>query len=169
MGIAPTPGYPQPGVPMMPAPTSGRFAGFWIRFVAYLIDSVIVGGVAFGIIKVTGAITVTCPADTVDLTTSCPGGVTTVSPLLWVVLIAGILYNPVLWGIGGTIGQRVLGLRVADANTGAAIGIGHGFLRLVGYIVASIPIYLGLIWVAFDSRKQGWHDKIASSVVIRNG
>ncbi len=36
-----------------------------------------------------------------------------------------------------------------------------------GYIISAIPLLLGFIWAAFDARKQGWHDKIASTVVIR--
>jgi len=43
----------------------------------------------------------------------------------------------------------------------------RGLLRYVGFIIAAIPLLIGLIWAAFDSRKQGWHDKIAGTVVIR--
>jgi len=39
--------------------------------------------------------------------------------------------------------------------------------RYFGYFLASIPLGLGLLWVAFDKRKQGWHDKLAGTVVIR--
>jgi uncharacterized RDD family membrane protein YckC len=43
----------------------------------------------------------------------------------------------------------------------------RGLLRYVGFIIAALPLLIGLIWAAFDARKQGWHDKIASTVVIR--
>ena len=124
------------------------------------------GGVGFGIIRGTGAITVTCPADTTDLSTTCPGGVTTVSPLVWVVTAVLLLYYPVLWGLGGSLGHRILGMRVVDANTGKLIGIPRGILRLIGYLIAEIPFGLGLFWAGWDPRKQGWHDKIAGSVVV---
>jgi uncharacterized RDD family membrane protein YckC len=40
--------------------------------------------------------------------------------------------------------------------------------RYVGYIISTIPLCLGFLWVGFDSKKQGWHDKIAGTVVVRN-
>jgi len=40
-------------------------------------------------------------------------------------------------------------------------------MRYLGYIVSVIPCYIGLIWAAFDPKKQGWHDKIANSVVVQ--
>jgi uncharacterized RDD family membrane protein YckC len=41
------------------------------------------------------------------------------------------------------------------------------FLRWVGYIISAAGICLGFIWIIFDRKKQGWHDKIAGTVVIR--
>ena len=40
-------------------------------------------------------------------------------------------------------------------------------MRYLGYYVSIIPLFLGLIAVAFDPRKQGWHDKLAGTVVVR--
>ena len=157
------PPAPPPSFGVAPGP---RYRGFWIRFLARVIDGVIVGGLAVAVIKGAGAITVTCPADTTVLSTSCPGGVTTVSPILWVVVAIAILYYPVMWGLGGSLGHRILGMRVVDAKTGKFIGIPRGFLRGLGYIIADIPIGLGLFWAGWDARKQGWHDKIAGTVVV---
>jgi uncharacterized RDD family membrane protein YckC len=53
---------------------------------------------------------------------------------------------------------------VADGNK---IDVVRGLLRYVGIILSIIPLFLGLIWAAFDPRKQGWHDKMAQTVVIR--
>ena len=61
----------------------------------------------------------------------------------------------------------MLGLHVVDAATGRNIGVGRAIGRFVGYIISAVPLYIGLIWVAFDPRKQGWHDKIASTFVVR--
>ena len=44
---------------------------------------------------------------------------------------------------------------------------GLAFLRWVGYILSGIFLYLGFLWIAWDGRKQGWHDKIAGTVVVR--
>ena len=69
---------------------------------------------------------------------------------------------------GATPGKMAISARIVDANTGAALTLGQSLLRYLGYFVSTIPLCLGLIWVAFDPRKQGWHDKIASTVVVRN-
>lgn len=69
---------------------------------------------------------------------------------------------------GQTIGKRILGMKVVR-TTGEPMGTGVAFLRWVGYIVSSLFFYLGFLWIALDSRKQGWHDKIAGTFVIRVG
>ena len=56
-------------------------------------------------------------------------------------------------------------LQVVSAD-GTPISFGIAFLRAVGYLVSGALFNLGFIWVAFDKRKQGWHDKIAGTVVI---
>lgn len=78
------------------------------------------------------------------------------------------LYSLFFWlRFGGTPAKLLLGLRVADAQSGGKISLRQGILRYLGYFVAMIPLFLGLIWVAFDKRKQGWHDKIGGTVVVR--
>jgi len=57
-------------------------------------------------------------------------------------------------------------MRVVDANTGKSIGFVRGIVRGIGYIIASIPVGLGLFWAGWDPRKQEWHDKIAGTVVV---
>ncbi len=165
----PSPGYAPPYMPpSMAAPAASAYAGFWIRFVAYIIDWIIVGAVTFGLIKGTGVITVLCPAGVTNASDpSC--GSAQIAPLFYVILLVPILYYLLLWAYGGTLGQRLLGMRVVSAATGGNLGIARSLLRYVGLIIATIPIYLGLIWVGFDPRKQGWHDKIAGSFVVRGG
>ena len=59
----------------------------------------------------------------------------------------------------------LLGLQVVSTE-GGNISYGVAFLRSVGYLVSSFVFCLGFIWIGFDSKKQGWHDKIAGTVVI---
>ena len=66
-----------------------------------------------------------------------------------------------------TPGKMVFSARVVDARTGATLTLSQSIIRYVGYFVSTIPFGLGLVWVAFDAKKQGWHDKIAGTVVIR--
>ncbi len=66
-----------------------------------------------------------------------------------------------------TPGKMVLKLRIVDANTGGKPSNGQLVVRYLGYYVSTIPFLLGLIWVGIDKRKQGWHDKLANTVVVR--
>lgn len=66
-----------------------------------------------------------------------------------------------------TPGKMAINARIVDASTGAAPRLGQLIIRYLGYFVSTIPFCLGLIWVAFDPRKQGWHDKMAGTVVVR--
>ena len=50
--------------------------------------------------------------------------------------------------------------------SGEPIGAGTAFLRWVGYLVSGLFFCLGFIWIIFDRKKQGWHDKIAETVVL---
>ena len=73
-----------------------------------------------------------------------------------------------LWHkLRATPGKMLIGAEVVDADTGEAITVGQSVIRYLGYFVSSLPLGLGLVWVAFDPRKQGWHDKMANTVVVR--
>ena len=58
-------------------------------------------------------------------------------------------------------------LKVVDKDTLEALSMGQAVGRYFAYLLAMLPIFLGFIWIAFDDKKQGWHDKLAGSVVIR--
>ncbi len=67
----------------------------------------------------------------------------------------------------GTPGKLMLHLRIVDAGTGGEPGLRQWCLRYVGYILSTLPLLLGFLWAAWDPRRQGWHDKLAGTVVIR--
>jgi len=66
-----------------------------------------------------------------------------------------------------TPGKMATKLTIVDAKTGKKPTLVQFLLRYIGYFLSSIFL-LGFIWIAFDKRKQGWHDKIAGTVVIRD-
>ena len=66
-----------------------------------------------------------------------------------------------------TPGKMAIGAQIVDAQTLGAPTLGQLLIRYLGYFVAAIPLGLGLVWVAFDRRKQGWHDKLAGTIVVR--
>jgi uncharacterized RDD family membrane protein YckC len=67
-----------------------------------------------------------------------------------------------------TPGKMALRLTIVDANTGGKPSTGQFIGRYLGYYVSILPLCLGLIWVGIDKRKQGFHDKLAGTVVIRS-
>jgi uncharacterized RDD family membrane protein YckC len=66
----------------------------------------------------------------------------------------------------GTPGKMLLDCEIVDARTGEQIDFKQIILRYLGYIVSALPFGLGFLWIMLDKRKQGWHDKIAGTVVI---
>jgi uncharacterized RDD family membrane protein YckC len=67
-----------------------------------------------------------------------------------------------------TPGKMAISARVVDASTGNTLSVGQSVGRYLAYFVSILPLGIGLLWVAFDSRKQGWHDKLAGTVVVRS-
>jgi uncharacterized RDD family membrane protein YckC len=152
-GYMPPP--PQPGAYMPAAAPAGSYGGFWIRVVAYIIDFIILGVIS-SIIDAIFHVNPTNP-------TGGGGG-----PAGFINLVIDIAYFAGQWTyFGATLGQRIFKLRVVDANTGQPIGIGKALLRWVGLFVSFLVCFVGVIWVAFDSRKQGWMDKIAGTLVVQ--
>jgi uncharacterized RDD family membrane protein YckC len=150
-----------------------KFAGFWRRFVAYTIDNIIINIIFFILtIIITaafifGSLSGNSRSWITDLTD--PARITSMALLVGAVyIVLSIAYFTYFHGINGrTPGKMLLGLQVLAVD-GKPINFGTAFLRAVGYLVSSLlfTIPLGFIWVAFDKRKQGWHDKIAGTVVI---
>jgi len=66
----------------------------------------------------------------------------------------------------GTPGKLLLGCQVVDARSGGPLRTGQALLRYLAYFVSALPLGLGFLWIAFDKRKQGFHDKIAKTVVV---
>jgi uncharacterized RDD family membrane protein YckC len=66
-----------------------------------------------------------------------------------------------------TPGKMVIRAKIVDAKTGGAPSLSQYVIRYLGYYLSMIPLFLGFLWVAFDPKKQGWHDKLAGTVVVR--
>ena len=179
---APPPVLPKPG----PAPGI-EYAGFWIRTAAYLIDSLPFLAVAF-IFFVGPMMNATFEALR-DIPLP-PPGVSIYSPeyQAWNLLVTErmnqamggiypavallqlfpIVYFVGFWTwLGRTPGMMLFGLWVARETDGTKPGLGRSFLRYVGYWIVWITLFIGFIWVGLDGRKQGWHDKIAGTLVVR--
>lgn len=67
-----------------------------------------------------------------------------------------------------TPGKMAIGARIVDAKTGGKPSTGQLIGRYLAYYVSILPLLLGLIWVGIDPRKQGFHDKLAGTLVVRS-
>lgn len=147
-----------------------KYAGFWRRFVAYTVDNIIINIIFFVLSVIIlaafilGSMSGNNNAWIADL--NDPARITSIALLATAFyIVMSIAYFTYFHGIKGrTPGKMLLGLQVLSAD-GIPITFGTAFLRSVGYLLSSI-LYTGFIWAAFDKKKQGWHDKIAGTVVI---
>jgi uncharacterized RDD family membrane protein YckC len=147
-----------------------RYGGFWKRAIAFLIDTVIVMIILL-IIFLAGLLALWSGSSSQYGELLSEGLVDTLIGFMisysFVAVLIHMLYFTYFHGTcGQTPGKMILGLRVVQ-TTGEEMTLGLAFLRWIGYIISKIFLYLGFIWVAFDRRKQGWHDKIAGTVVIQ--
>lgn len=147
------------------------YAGFWIRLVSRLVDGIIVGIPASILLVIVLAVGGALASNTSDQNAqTAAGGVFAGGFVLFylLILVGYAAYQIYFWGSSGqTIAMRLFHLKVVDATTGAPIGMTRAVLRWLMTIVNSWACYVGWIWVAFDARKQGWHDKVATSVVLQ--
>ena len=65
-----------------------------------------------------------------------------------------------------TPGKIALSARIMDAQSGGRPSTARLVARCFAYIASGLPLFLGFVWIAIDRRKQGWHDKIAGTVVV---
>ena len=134
-----------------------EYAGFWIRTGAAIIDSILVLIIAGPIL------------------TAIYGTDYWVSEFV-VQGFWDVFFNYILPPIAALIfwiyksatpGKMATKLTIVDSKTGGTPTTGQFIVRYLGYYVSMFPLFLGIIWVGIDKRKQGWHDKLAGTVVIR--
>jgi uncharacterized RDD family membrane protein YckC len=148
--------------------TGHRYGGFWRRWVALLVDKFILYIIYFILIMLELRIFPSSPyARHPDMQAGIGGNMTgryLLGHCLISMIISMAYFTYFHGAIGQTPGKILLKLQVVR-TTGKSLTYGIAFLRWTGCIISSLPLFLGFLWVAFDSRKQGWHDKIAGTVV----
>jgi uncharacterized RDD family membrane protein YckC len=119
-------------------PTAYARAGFMVRMGALAIDALLIG-ICVSLIDVFGQ--------------------------AWILMLA--VYGAVMWKLKGTtIGGIVCGLKVVRLD-GRELDWATAIVRALGCFLSLAIAGLGFIWIAFDDERQGWHDKIAGTVVLR--
>jgi uncharacterized RDD family membrane protein YckC len=161
--------------PEEPGPAPGvLFAGYAARLVAYIVDYVIVGIVFIVIAVVVALVTLGNAFDWSDLGgmtyEDVNGGALAAFVILMLLLVvAAVAYFPWFWWRGGaTPGMRLFGIRVVRDRDGGPLTGGQAVMRLIGYWVNSMAVYIGFAWILIDKRRRGWHDLIAGTVVIED-
>lgn len=135
-----------------------EYAGFWIRVGATLIDSII-----FSMFTI--PITMIIYGDSMWKTNSYIMGpadflINWVLPVFATILFW--LYK------SATPGKMICKLKILNEEDGQPLSIGQAIGRYLAYFLSMLPFFLGIFWIAFDKKKQGWHDRLARTVVVRN-
>lgn len=136
--------------------SSPDYAGFWSRLAAFAIDALIV-------IVITAPVMVLLFGVRQISLDPMEHSWDLLAPLPIAVAIIGFW-----WYCGATPGKIALGLKIVDAATGEPPTLLRLVFRYAGYVLSAFPFYLGFLWIAVDRRKQGWHDKIARTIVIHS-
>ena len=132
------------------------YSGFWARVGAALIDTIILAIptqplllMAYGTEYWTSDKFIHGPVDFL---------------LSW---ILPAVYLVGMWHVyQATLGKKALKQIIVDSETLKPATLGQLIGRYLGYIPSVLCFGLGILWVAFDKKKQGWHDKLAGTVVI---
>ncbi len=144
-----------------PPPREPKYAGFWLRLGASVVDIIVLLAIIAPIeIAVYGR----------EYPMLAMAG-KTLAVDVWTQLVLPLLAMIVLWRYrSATPGLMLMSAKIVDAATLAPATVGKLSVRAVALLVMwllFIPL-IGVIWIAFDKRKQGWHDKLAKTVVIRS-
>jgi uncharacterized RDD family membrane protein YckC len=146
-----------------------RFGGFWIRVVAYLIDAIIVNVASFVVALVLGAVmgsglALGGSASAEDMAMAAYLGDSGLGLLLY------WLYYAVMESSAsqGTVGKMAFGLVVTD-ELGRRIGFGRATGRFFAKILSVMILMIGFLMVGWTARKQGLHDMVAGTLVMKKG
>jgi len=134
-----------------------EYVGFWLRLGATIIDSVLLSMVVYPLLY-----TIYGKQYFADERFIAGGGHFIVSYVLpAIAIIAFWVYR------SATPGKMAIRATIVDAKTGLQPSKGQLIGRYFAYYISIIPLCLGFLWIAWDPRKQGWHDKLAGTVVVR--
>lgn len=133
-----------------------EYAGFWIRLGAAVVDVIIVAS----IILAFRSIFLTFFTEINERWVS----IFIMALISWLIKIAYFI-GFWIWR-GQTPGKIIAGIKIIRTD-GSALDWPHAVLRYLGYIVSYLTLFIGFLWIAFDEHKQGLHDKIADTHVVK--
>ena len=147
-------------------PDAARYAGFWIRVFANVLDALLLAAVNQALLLATGGWRAFGGGEGLGI------GAISLALGSSQIVVAGILPPVVMIGfwiaLGASPGKLMLRLRIVDEPTGgrptAWQCIGRYFTALVAVLCG-----IGYLWIVIDPRRQGWHDKLVRTLVVRDG
>jgi uncharacterized RDD family membrane protein YckC len=149
----------------------GFYAGFVSRFLAFVIDIVVVSIIML-VFHASVAIVLNFFNINVGVLLESDNRFTTVAAAVFILLnlmislFVWVFYFVGAWVlVGQTVGKRILGLKVASLD-GSLPTFKQALIRYAGYWLSAMPLFLGFLWVLADDERRGWHDKIAHTCVI---
>jgi uncharacterized RDD family membrane protein YckC len=150
---------------MAPPPTFlGRYAGFVTRLVAFVIDRFVIGLVMLLIAVSVEFVMNAFQINQFLFFEKIPAQVRVVVGF-GIYLLLSVSYDIGFWLMAGqTLGKRVMGLRIVRTD-GERLRLGNALRRVLGYVISGI-LFLGFLWILFDNRRQGFHDKLAGTLVV---
>lgn len=153
----------------------GFYAGFVTRSIAFAIDLILIAVTQITILFLVRLLLDFFGLDQLARAIFEPTETTNVSVFItitrWVIAFIGsgflfALYSISMWLlVDKTLGQALLGLRVLRTD-GRPLTLGPAVRRVLGYYISFLALFLGFLWVLVDDRRQGWHDKIADTIVV---
>jgi uncharacterized RDD family membrane protein YckC len=162
---APLPGdryAPPPALPPAGGPPPEALGGFWRRLAGAFIDWLLLGILA-------GAIGALFGVDTPSPQTTQGDGFQFQFDLAGPYILVELAYFTYFHATsaGQSIGNKILGIRVLDADTGGSLPYVRAFVRALMSNLSALPCFLGYFWMLWDPRKRTWHDMVANSLVVR--
>jgi uncharacterized RDD family membrane protein YckC len=148
-----------------------NYAGCMSRLIAFTLDLILISLVTFLFATFLGLVVEFFGLDTA--VTDQVGGRLLASLQQLILLVStcfsslfGLTYFLFFWVMTGfTPGKGLLGLRIVRTD-GRPVKLGAALLRLAGYLLSALGLFVGFVWIMVDRRRQGWHDKLARTVVI---
>jgi uncharacterized RDD family membrane protein YckC len=145
-----------------------RYAGFWIRVVAYIVDAIILWIIQLPISLVLGVVMGMASAAAGD----DPSQSLMIVIPIQILNIAISILIPLLYSVifivkkGATPGKMAVGIKVINADGNEKISVGKAFGRYFAKILSWIIFGIGFIMIAFDDQKRGLHDRICKTLVV---
>lgn len=143
-----------------------KYVGFWARFAANFLDGILISifvspaSIRIGYLLSKGKIRSDWISESACVAIALYSGLYIISQVILLVL----------WSKKqASIGKMAISVKIVDAKTGGVPTKKQLIGRYFAYILSCLPLGIGFLWIAFDSKKQGWHDKLAGTAVIYVG